>query len=137
VHARARATVSPEELDSIRSAYERTVGQPLTALIAHEIEDALADGMFAAVVMEAITVTGWAPRPSPYYLRAVLRRWRRDGVLTVDQLAADRAGHERAAAGSWWQTNPALRYEQRPIEGDGSEYFMDLSKYSNIRSSNA
>ena len=83
-------------------------------------------------VIEAARTTGNAPRPTPYYMRAVLRRWRRDGILTDDALAADRAAFEqqqaRAPERSWWQ-NPALRYDQRPIPNDES-LFTDLSAYS-------
>ena len=123
--------ITPDDLMAIRDAYVTYVGQPMTAMVAHEVEAALAEGMRPSVVIEAARVTGDAPRPTPYYMRAVLRRWIRDGILTDDALAADKAAFEQqqAAAPSkaWWQqTNPALRYEQRPIPDDDS-LFTDLS----------
>lgn len=123
--------ITPDDLMAIRDAYVTYVGQPMTAMVAHEVEAALAEGMRPSVVIEAARVTGDAPRPTPYYMRAVLRRWLRDGILTDDALAADKAAFEQqqAAAPSkaWWQqTNPALRYEQRPIPDDDS-LFTDLS----------
>ena len=123
--------ITPDDLMAIRDAYVTYVGQPMTAMVAHEVEAALADGMRPSVVIEAAKVTGDAPRPTPYYMRAVLRRWIRDGILTDDALAADKAAFEQqqAAAPSkaWWQqTNPALRYEQRSIPDDDS-MFTDLS----------
>ena len=123
--------ITPDDLIAIRDAYVTYVGQPMTAMVAHEVEAALADGMRPSVVIEAAKTTGDAPRPTPYYMRAVLRRWLRDGILTDDALAADKAAFEQqqAAAPSkaWWQqTNPALRYEQRPIPDDDS-LFTDLS----------
>ena len=123
--------ITPDDLMAIRDAYVAYVGQPMTAMVAHEVEAALADGMRPSVVIEAAKVTGDAPRPTPYYMRAVLRRWIRDGILTDDALAADKAAFEQqqAAAPSkaWWQqTNPALRYEQRSIPDDDS-LFTDLS----------
>ena len=123
--------ITPDELMAIRDAYVTYVGQPMTAMVAHEVEAALAEGMRPSVVIEAARVTGDAPRPTPYYMRAVLRRWLRDGILTDDALAADKAAFEQqqAAAPSkaWWQqTNPALRYDQRPIPDDES-LFTDLS----------
>lgn len=123
--------ITPDELMAIRDAYVTYVGQPMTAMVAHEVEAALAEGMRPSVVIEAARVTGDAPRPTPYYMRAVLRRWLRDGILTDDALAADKAAFEQqqAAAPSkaWWQqTNPALRYDQRPIPDDDS-LFTDLS----------
>lgn len=123
--------VSPDDLEAIRNAYVRNVGQPLTAMVAREIEAALDEGMRPSVVIEAAVTTGNAPRPTPYYMRAVLRRWRRDGIFTDDALAADRAAYEARQAATpqtaWWQqTNPALRYNQRAIE-DENELYTDLS----------
>ena len=123
--------ITPDDLMAIRDAYVTYVGQPMTAMVAHEVETALADGMRPSVVIEAARVTGDAPRPTPYYMRAVLRRWLRDGILTNDALAADKAAFEQqqAAAPSkaWWQqANPALRYNQRSIPDDDS-MFTDLS----------
>ena len=123
--------ITPDDLMAIRDSYVTYVGQPMTAMVAHEVEAALAEGMRPSVVIEAARVTGDAPRPTPYYMRAVLRRWIRDGILTDDALAADKAAFEQqqAAAPSkaWWQqTNPALRYDQRPIPDDES-LFTNLS----------
>ena len=126
--------ITPDDLMAIRDAYVAYVGQPMTAMVAREVEAALADGMHPSIVIEAAKVTGDAPRPTPYYMRAVLRRWLRDGVLTDDALAADRAAYEqqRAAKSSddWWRNNPnpALRYPQRPLsEIDEESLFTDLS----------
>lgn len=123
--------ITPDDLMAIRDAYVEYVGLNMTAMVAREVEAALEDGMRPSVVIEAAKVTGEAPRPTPYYMRAVLRRWRRDGILTDDALAADKAAFEQqqAAAPSkaWWQqTNPALRYDQRNIPDDES-LFTDLS----------
>ena len=126
--------ITPDDLMAIRDAYVTYVGQPMTAMVAHEVEAALAEGMRPSVVIEATKVTGDAPRPTPYYMRAVLRRWLRDGILTDDALAADRAAYEqqRAAKSSddWWRNNPnpALRYPQRPpCEIDEESLFTDLA----------
>ena len=122
--------ITPDDLMAIRDAYVTYIGQPMTAMVAHEVEAALADGMRPSVVIEAARVTGDAPRPTPYYMRAVLRRWLRDGILTDDALAADKAAYEQQRAAmpdrAWWQSNPALRYDQRPIPDDDS-MFTDLS----------
>ena len=122
--------ITPDDLMAIRDAYVTYVGQPMTAMVAHEVEAALADGMRPSVVIEAAKTTGDAPRPTPYYMRAVLRRWLRDGILTDDALTADKAAYEQQRATmpdkAWWQSNPALRYDQRPIPDDDS-MFTDLS----------
>ena len=125
--------ISPEALEAIREAYVACVGF-MTASIAHEIEAAIKDGMFPEVVIDAIQQTGNAPRPSPYYLRTILRRCRRDGILNADQLAADKEKHEQRSTPPWWKSNPALRYEQRPINNDES-LFTDLSAYLERRKS--
>ena len=126
--------ITPDDLIAIRDAYVTYVGQPMTAMVAREVEAALAEGMRPSVVIEAAKVTGDAPRPTPYYMRAVLRRWLRDGILTDDALAADRAAYEqqRAAKSSddWWRNNPnpALRYPQRPLSDiDEDSLWTDLS----------
>lgn len=126
--------ITPDDLMAIRDAYVTYIGQPMTAMVAHEVEAALADGMRPSVVIEAAKVTGDAPRPTPYYMRAVLRRWLRDGILSDDALAADRAAYEqqRAAtsADDWWRNNPnpALRYPQRPLSDiDEDSLWTDLS----------
>lgn len=126
--------ITPDDLMAIRDAYVTYVGQPMTAMVAREVEAALAEGMRPSVVIEAAKVTGDAPRPTPYYMRAVLRRWLRDGVLTDDALAADRAAYEQQRAekssNDWWRNNPnpALRYPQRPpCEIDEESLFTNLS----------
>lgn len=126
--------ITHDDLMAIRDAYVTYVGQPMTAMVAHEVEAALAEGMRPSVVIEAAKTTGDAPRPTPYYMRAVLRRWLRDGILTDDALAADKAAYEqqRAAtsADDWWRNNPnpALRYPQRPpCEIDEESLFTDLA----------
>lgn len=110
--------ITPDVLTAIRDAYVTYTGSDMTAMVAREIEDALSDGMSPSVVIEAAKTTGDAPRPTPYYMRAVLRRWRRDHILTEDALAADRAAFEAQQTrndGQWWaRRNPALMYDQRP-----------------------
>lgn len=126
--------ITPDDLMAIRDAYVTYVGQPMTAMVAHEVEAAFAGGMRPSVVIEAAKVTGDAPRPTPYYMRAVLRRWLRDGILTDDALAADRAAYEQQRAATsamdWWRNNPnpALRYPQRPLSDiDEDALWTDLS----------
>ena len=125
--------ISDDDLCTIRDSYVTYIGQQMTAMVAREIEDALKDGMTPSVVIDAVRITGDAPRPTPYYLRAVLRRWRRDRILTPDALAADRAAYDARKANApgkaWWQ-NPALRYEQRPYDAaEANSLFTDLSAH--------
>lgn len=122
--------IPPEDLSAIRDAYIMAINMPMTASIAHEIEAALKDGMETCCILDAIQQTGNAPRPSPYYLRAILQRWRRDGILTADKLAADKGRHEQRTAPPWWQKNPALDYEQRKYPPEFYDSLItDLSQY--------
>lgn len=100
--ARARAredyTETPdlppiERLHQTRQLYEENIGR-MTPQVGRTIERFLAAGMELEVVEEAIGETGWARRPSPNYLVAILRRYHDCNVLTLDDLIADRARHE-------------------------------------------
>ncbi|MBR2698567.1 MAG: DnaD domain protein [Clostridia bacterium] len=64
---------------------------PLTAPIAHFIEQCLTEGMEPAVIVDAIERTGWARRPSPFYLRAILQRYRREQIRTMEDVGFDDA----------------------------------------------
>ena len=84
---------------------------------------------------------GWKARFSPEMLRLaaeqargrgaavgaigkVLSTWEREGISSPGQVHARRG----QPAGKAFD-NPALRYEQRTLEGDGDELFTDLSEY--------
>ena len=81
-------TANPQDLEVIRTAYNGVCG-PLTAPIAHFIEKCLSAGMEPAVIVDAIERTGWARRPSPFYLRAILQRYLRDRIKTMDDVRED------------------------------------------------
>ena len=75
-YARARegdgpeGIITPDDLMAIRDAYVTYVGQPMTAMVAHEVEAALDEGMRPSVVIEAAKVTGDAPRATHAVLHA-------------------------------------------------------------------
>ena len=85
---------------------------------------------------------GWKARFSPEMLRLaaeqsrgkgaavgaidkLLSAWEKEGVSTPEQA---RARRERPAEKKAFD-NPALRYEQRTLAGDGDELFTDLTQY--------
>lgn len=80
----AGRVLNPDELESIRQAYVTNIG-PLKAPIAHYLENCL-QTMETALVINAIEETGWASRPSPQYLRAILERYKREGLDTMVKL---------------------------------------------------
>ena len=87
--------VSREDLEIIRNCYVDNIGK-MTAPVARMIEGKLAAGMQPAVICHAIEETGFAPRPSAYYLRAILSRFHDSGIFTIDDLQSDRDRRERS-----------------------------------------
>lgn len=69
-------------MEQIAEAYRANIGPMITQAAALVIENALRAGMEPATVILGIEETGMASRPSPYYLRAVLRNWAEWGVTT-------------------------------------------------------
>ena len=61
----------------IAEEYRGNISEMITNVAASIIEEALRNGMEPNTVILAIRETGMASRPSPYYLKAVLRRWAR------------------------------------------------------------
>ena len=72
---------SAEVMQLVADAYRENVAEKITKAAAQIIEDALTHGMEPDTVIMAIEETGLASRPSPYYLRAVLRNWAENGVV--------------------------------------------------------
>lgn len=89
-----------EIMEQIARAYRDNINPMITGAAAGIIERALRNGMEPATVIEAIMETGMAPRPSPYYLSAVLRNWAENGVV----LSKSRGGADihTTQARPWW-----------------------------------
>ena len=112
--------ISPEDGERIAQSYHRNIGN-LTGAVASFITQAVASGLTVANILEAIEITGFAPRPSAAYLRAILRNWIRDGV-TTSQIKYQ-ARRE--------QDNPALWYMQRDnsnLKFDGSAFMQEVAR---------
>ena len=91
-HAPGR--VSRRDLETIRETYVQNIG-PLTAPVAAMIERHLNAGMEPSVILYAIEETGFAPRPSAQYLRAILTRYANFGILTQNDVMEDANRRER------------------------------------------
>lgn len=89
-----------EAMARIAEAYRENISPTITRVAAQLIEDALTHGMEPATVILAIEETGMAARPSPYYLRAILRHWAEFGVVF-----SKREGHMMGTtkAWPWWK----------------------------------
>ena len=66
---------SEEEGARILQAYTDNISDFMPKVVAEELEAAYNNGMTVFEIMQAIEITGFAPRPSAQYLRAVLRHW--------------------------------------------------------------
>lgn len=137
-HGAGRVQLTAVELEMIRQGYVDAIG-PLNAIKARDIETAIGAGVQASAILDAIEQTGLAPRPSHYYLRAILRRYASEGITTADEAERSRGDYRtrRAAAGreqtSWWH-NPALDYAQREYKEEdyGEDFYVDLNQYAEV-----
>ena len=103
--------VNPIDLEAIRSGYVDILG-PINSIKARAIEAAIAHGLDASAILDALEQTALAARPSHAYLCAILRRYITQGIRTAADAEADRAEYaarreaanrERAA----WYADPA------------------------------
>ena len=88
------------DLCCIKEAYNNCIGD-LKAPIAWYLEGLMASGMQPEVILNAIQETGWARRPSPQYLRAILERYKAYGILNMMQLIHDQDEH--AESKKWYE----------------------------------
>lgn len=85
---------SEEDLKAIREAYVMSVGE-LNVMVASMLERFLRAGLEPLAVIHAIEETGMAMMPSPYYLRAILTRYVREGLHTLEDVLAAEAERDR------------------------------------------
>ena len=90
-----------EIMDMIVSSYKANINEWISGAAASIIEDALKHGMEPATVILAIQETGMAPRPSPYYLAAVLRNWAENGVVVSKSSGFHKIRTTQAKP--WWR----------------------------------
>lgn len=77
--------ISAMDKQTIAEAYCQTIRQNMTLQVGYYLESLLREGMEPEVILAAIQETGWAPRPSPQYLRAILQRCRAQGIYNMAQ----------------------------------------------------
>lgn len=88
----------------LQDYYKENLGNRMPAAVRRLIERMESAGMTVDVVLHAIDVTMFAPRPTPYYLTAVLTRWAGDKLWTMVKVLADEEQH---------RARNARRFEQR------------------------
>ncbi len=89
-----------EDYQAIKEGYLSCIGD-LKASVAWYIEGLISWGMEADVILNAIQETGWARKPSPHYMRAILERYKANGIKTMVQLLHDQEEHE--ASKKWYE----------------------------------
>lgn len=85
----------------IAEEYRGNISDRITNVAASVIEEALRNGMEPNTVILAIRETGMASRPSPYYLKAVLRRWAETGVVV--SRCSQNTDIYTTQARKWWR----------------------------------
>ena len=100
----------PHDLELIRQAYFEVLG-PINVVKANVIERALMNGVKPDAILNAITETGMAPRPSHAYLTAILTRYMMMGITDMNAILAERAERDQARreanASKWaWYSDP-------------------------------
>lgn len=87
--ARAREFVTVEDRMEVRTLYFEAVGYEMQPFVERMCCEYMARGMELAVILHAIELTGWAPRPSAHYLRAILRRYEDNGIMNESDVERD------------------------------------------------
>ena len=111
-HTEPGVFLADEDLEAIRTAYNGVLGA-LNYVTARDIEWAIRNGLQASAILDAIDQTALAPRPSHYYLRAILRRYVTERITTAeaaeDQRHRRRAERDQANAETWgaWYRDPS------------------------------
>lgn len=97
IHGAGRALQKCDQ-QLLLEAYNDNIGE-MTGAAAKLLERAFDSGLSVDELVMAIEETGLAPRPSAYYLKAILENWARNGVTVSKmrhQIKANRAI-------KWWK----------------------------------
>ena len=124
---------SEQQLAEISDLYWIVTGRELNQITAGMLE-AFFEKVEPALICEALQRTGrYAKRPCAQYAAAILRNWIKDGIRTMDELAAadgrqrEARSHRQAMTGGWWQRH---NYQQHSYtEADfGPDFYYDPAK---------
>lgn len=88
-HTHPGVFYNDDELEAIARNYKSVMGYDINSTIGHFIKRCMVAGMEAGVVLDAIERTGWARNPSPYYMRAILKRYLSMDILRMCDVEAD------------------------------------------------
>lgn len=85
----------PGVFRQLEIAYRDNIGGQVTPMVMRYLTGMIRQGMEPGAILEAIEQTGWAPRPSAVYLRAIINRWWADGITTREAAINDSMEWER------------------------------------------
>ena len=92
IHTRPRVfSWSDEMLDIISRKYYGVFHEDINNTIGDYFRKLQHRGMDPNLIVEAIEQSGWAKKPTPYYMRAILNRYLDEDILTLEDLLADKA----------------------------------------------
>ena len=91
--------LSPERCEAIKMAYVENISDRVPGAVAHMIERAFASGLEADEIVMAIEETGFAPQPSPWYLKKILENWVTYGV-TMSRIRHEQKINQGVP---WWK----------------------------------
>lgn len=77
--------LTAEDGQRIKEAYIDNISDHMTGAVANLITNAHSKGLTVDEIIMAIEETGFAPHPSPAYLRRILENWAENGV-TVSKI---------------------------------------------------
>lgn len=93
--------MTPEQCEAIRIAYVDNISETMTGAVARMIEDAFKHGLEANEIVMAIEETGFAPRPSPWYLKKILENWAESGCV-MSKINKE-LSHPNYMVKPWWK----------------------------------
>lgn len=96
----------PEDGERILNAYLDNVADHMTAAAAAVIENAYKAGLEVDEIIMAIEETGLAERPTPFYLRAILKNWIAEGYCKSRLRNIQEKNNSRVA---WWNPDGKRR----------------------------
>ena len=123
--------LSDELIEHVAAAYSAAISPDISPIAAHMMEQALKDGMTAECLIMAINDTGWAQRPSPQYLRAILRRCREQGIKSADQYRQAQSNYARSKTPvrSAWKVSQFNYQNHGYTEADfGPDFYYDPTR---------
>ena len=95
--------LTEDQMTNLAYLYDGCIGGGMTLPVIELIKDAMINGgLTYEVIRECIRETGFARRPSAYYLRAVINRTIGDSIETLDDWQAAKAEYGYHIRKKWW-----------------------------------